>query len=63
MTPNQRTNICAHNDNKAAVSFYDQAADDGAVHAFLHDEDIKPIIQNRTFPVAEPETCSAAARR
>src|SRR5262249_24992292 len=22
MTPNQRTNICAHNDNKAAVSFY-----------------------------------------
>ena len=34
---------------------YDKAADDGAVHEFLHDEDIKPIIQNRTFQVDEPE--------
>jgi hypothetical protein len=34
---------------------YDKAADDGAVHEFLHDEAIKPIIQNRTFPLEEPE--------
>lgn len=34
---------------------YDKAADDGAVHEFLYDEDIKPIIQNRTFDVDEPE--------
>jgi hypothetical protein len=34
---------------------YDKAADDGAVHEFLHDEQIKPIIQNRTFKVEEPE--------
>ena len=34
---------------------YDKAADDGAVHEFLHDEDIAPIIQNRTFKVEEPE--------
>jgi len=34
---------------------YDKAADDGAVHEFLHDEDIAPIIQNRTFQVEEPE--------
>jgi hypothetical protein len=34
---------------------YDKAADDGAVHEFLHDEDIKPIIQNRNFKVEEPE--------
>jgi hypothetical protein len=34
---------------------YDKAADDGAVHEFLQDEDIKPIIQNRTFQLEEPE--------
>ncbi len=34
---------------------YDKAADDGAVHEFLHDENIKPIIQNRTFQLEEPE--------
>ena len=34
---------------------YDKAADDGGVHEFLHDEDIKPIIQNRTFKLDEPE--------
>ena len=34
---------------------YDKAADDGAVHEFLHDQDIAPIIQNRTFKVEEPE--------
>ncbi len=34
---------------------YDKAADDGAVHEFLHDEDIKPIIHNRTFQLDEPE--------
>jgi hypothetical protein len=34
---------------------YDKAADDGAVHEFLHEERIKPIIQNRTFKLEEPE--------
>lgn len=34
---------------------YDKAADDGAVHEFLHDEGIKPIIQNRTYQLEEPE--------
>jgi hypothetical protein len=34
---------------------YDKAADDGAVHEFLHDEGIKPIIQNRNFKLEEPE--------
>jgi hypothetical protein len=34
---------------------YDKAADDGAVHEFLHDEGIKPIIRNRTFQLEEPE--------
>ena len=34
---------------------YDMAADDGAVHAFLHDEGIAPIIRNRTFELQEPE--------
>jgi len=33
---------------------YDKAADDGAVHEFLHDEGIKPVIQNRTFPLEFP---------
>lgn len=34
---------------------YDKAADDGAVHELLHDQDIKPIIQNRNFKLEEPE--------
>jgi hypothetical protein len=34
---------------------YDKAADDGAVHEFLHDEEIAPVIQNRTFKLEEPE--------
>jgi hypothetical protein len=34
---------------------YDKAADDGAVHEFLHDEDIKALIQNRTYQLDEPE--------
>jgi hypothetical protein len=34
---------------------YDKAADDTAVHEFLHSEGIKPIIQNRTFQLQEPE--------
>lgn len=34
---------------------YDKAADDGAVHEFLHEEGIAPLIQNRTFAVDEPE--------
>lgn len=34
---------------------YDKAADDGAVHEFLHDEGIAPIIHNRTYQLEEPE--------
>jgi hypothetical protein len=34
---------------------YDKAADDQAVHEFLHEEGIKPLIQNRHFQVQEPE--------
>jgi hypothetical protein len=34
---------------------YDKAADDGAVHELLHDHGIRPLIQNRTFQVDEPE--------
>ena len=34
---------------------YDKAADDGAVHELLHDEGIRPLIQNRTFQVEEEE--------
>jgi hypothetical protein len=34
---------------------YDKAADDGAVHEFLHDAGIKPIIQNRHYQLDEPE--------
>jgi hypothetical protein len=34
---------------------YDKAADDGAVHEFLHDAGIKAIIQNRNFKLDEPE--------
>jgi hypothetical protein len=34
---------------------YDKAADDGAVHGFLHEEGITPVIQNRNFKLEEPE--------
>jgi hypothetical protein len=34
---------------------YDKAADDGAVHEFLHEEGIAPLIQNRNFKLEEPE--------
>jgi hypothetical protein len=34
---------------------FDKAADDGAVHEWLHDADIKPVIQNRTLWKEEPE--------
>lgn len=34
---------------------YDKAADDGAVHEFLRDEDIAAIIHNRNFKLDEPE--------
>ena len=34
---------------------YDKAADDGAVHEFLHEEKIAPVIQNRNFKLEEPE--------
>jgi hypothetical protein len=34
---------------------YDKAADDGAIHEYLYDERIKPLIQNRTYKLEEPE--------
>jgi hypothetical protein len=34
---------------------YDKAADDGKVHALLHEENVRPLIQNRTFKVEEEE--------
>lgn len=34
---------------------YDKAADDGAVHELLHDEQVRPVIRNRTFQLEEPE--------
>lgn len=34
---------------------YDKAADDGTVHEFLHDQDIKAVIKNRCFTLEEPE--------
>jgi hypothetical protein len=34
---------------------YDKAADDGKVHELLHDEQVQPVIQNRTFKVEENE--------
>jgi len=42
-------------DERIKTLAYDKAADDGAVHEFLHDEDIKAVIQNRNFKVEEPE--------
>jgi hypothetical protein len=34
---------------------YDKAADDGQVHELLYEEEVQPVIQNRTFQVEEPE--------
>ena len=34
---------------------YDKAADDGAVHEFLHEAGIQAVIQNRNFQLEEPE--------
>jgi hypothetical protein len=34
---------------------YDKAADDGKVHELLHDENVRPLIQNRTFKMEEEE--------
>ena len=34
---------------------YDKAADDGKVHELLHEENVRPLIQNRTFKVEEAE--------
>jgi hypothetical protein len=34
---------------------YDKAADDGQVHELLHEENVRPLIQNRTFKVEEEE--------
>lgn len=42
-------------DQRIQTLAYDKAADDGAVHELLHEEGIRPLIQNRTFAVAEPE--------
>jgi hypothetical protein len=33
----------------------DKAADDGKVHESLHEEEVRPLIQNRTFKVEEEE--------
>jgi hypothetical protein len=40
---------------RIATLAYDKAADDGAVHEFLHEQEIAPIIHNRTFQLEEPE--------
>ena len=42
-------------DKRIQTLAYDKAADDVAVHEFLNDQDIKPLIQNRHFQVQEPE--------
>jgi hypothetical protein len=34
---------------------YDKAADDGNVHELLHEEQVRPLIHNRTFQVEEEE--------
>jgi hypothetical protein len=41
--------------DRIATLAYDKAADDGAVHEFLHEEGIAPIIRNRTYELEEPE--------
>jgi hypothetical protein len=42
-------------DERIRTLAFDKAADDGAVHAFLHDAGIKPVIQNRTMWKDEQE--------
>jgi len=42
-------------DRRIKTLAYDKAADDGAVHEFLHDEKIAPVIENRNFQLEEPE--------
>jgi len=42
-------------DGRIKTLAYDKAADDGAVHEFLHDEKIAPVIENRNFQLEEPE--------
>lgn len=42
--------------NRIRTLAYDKAADDGAVHELLHEEKIRPLIQNRNFKLAEAET-------
>lgn len=42
-------------ENRIETLAYDKAADDGAVHEYLHEKRIKPLIQNREFNVEEPE--------
>jgi hypothetical protein len=41
--------------NRIKTLAYDKAADDSAVHKFLHEEGISPLIQNRNFKLEEPE--------
>jgi hypothetical protein len=47
-----KQNLPAHRIQTLA---YDKAADDEKVHELLHDEGIRPLIQNRTFQLEEPE--------
>jgi Transposase DDE domain len=42
-------------DHRIKTLAYDKAADDSAVHEFLHDEEIAPIIHNRKYQLEEPE--------
>ena len=42
-------------DRRIKTLAYDKAADDGAVHEFLHDEKIAPVIENRNFQLEESE--------
>ena len=42
-------------DGRIKTLAYDKAADDGAVHEFLHDEKIAPVIENRNFQLEESE--------
>ncbi len=42
-------------EDRIATLAYDKAADDGAVHELLYDEQVRPLIHNRTFKLEEPE--------
>ena len=42
-------------DGRIRTLAYDKAADDSAVHEFLHEENIAPVIENRNFKLEEPE--------